>query len=127
MVPALHLLETHGKELGLSQPWQYFWLTGGLSAFLDNAPTYLTFATVAAGSQRLEQIMVEQPAVLRAISCGAVFLGALTYVGNAPNFMVKAIAENAGLKMPSFFGYMLRAGLVLLPICVAVTWLFFVE
>ena len=127
MVPALHLLETHGRDLGLKKPWHFFWSAGGLSAFLDNVPTYLTFATVAGGSQRLRQVMVEEPLILQAISCGAVFLGALTYVGNAPNFMIKAIAENAGYRMPSFFAYLLRASLVLLPIYAAVSCLFFLK
>jgi Na+/H+ antiporter NhaD/arsenite permease-like protein len=125
MAPALDLLEVHGQELGLTQPWQFFWLTGLLSGFLDNAPTYLTFATVAAGPRGLHGVMLHEPHILQAISCGAVFMGALSYVGNAPNFMVKTIAESAGYCMPTFFGYFLRAGMVLLPIYVAVTLLFF--
>lgn len=116
MIAPLSILEVHGREFGISEPWQYFWLTGGLSAVLDNAPTYLTFATIAAGSTKLHGLMIEQPLILSAISCGAVFMGAMTYIGNAPNFMVKAMADHAGCKMPSFFGYVGYSGMVLLPI-----------
>ncbi len=131
MVPALELLEAHGRELGLTQPWQFFWVTGLLSSALDNAPTYLAFATMAAGSNDFHVLVANQaagldgPLVLRAISCGAVFMGALTYIGNGPNFMVKAIAEQAGYRPPSFFAYTLLAGAVLLPILVLATLLFF--
>jgi Na+/H+ antiporter NhaD/arsenite permease-like protein len=131
MVPALQLLASHGQELGLSEPWQFFWLTGLLSAFLDNAPTYLTFAITAAGSTDLTVLVenrvpgLDGPHVLRAISCGAVFLGALTYIGNGPNFMVKAIADEAGFRMPSFFGYLAYSALILLPVFGLVTLLFF--
>ena len=131
MVPALELLEAHGRELGLTQPWQFFWVTGLLSSALDNAPTYLAFATMAAGSNDFHVLVANQaagldgPMVLGAISCGAVFMGALTYIGNGPNFMVKAIAEQAGYRPPSFFGYSLLAGAVLLPVFVLVTWIFF--
>jgi Na+/H+ antiporter NhaD/arsenite permease-like protein len=125
MVPALAILETRGGELGVTQPWQYFWLTGLLSGFLDNAPTYLTFGTLAAGKNPIGWLAEHDPVALQAISCGAVFLGALTYIGNGPNFMVKAIAEQAGYRMPSFFGYFVYACLVLLPILVLVTLIFF--
>ena len=131
MVPALQLLEVHGRELGLTQPWQFFWVTGLLSSALDNAPTYLAFATMAAGSNDFNVLVANQaagldgPLVLRAISCGAVFMGALTYIGNGPNFMVKAIAEQAGYRPLSFFGYSLLAGAVLLPLFAVVTLLFF--
>lgn len=125
MVPALAWVSEHGPELGITRPWQYFWLTGGLSSFLDNAPTYLTFATLAAGSHDLDSLALNEPLVLQAISCGAVFMGANTYIGNGPNFMVKAIADQAGFKTPSFFGYMLYSGLILLPIFVVVTLVFF--
>ncbi|HKB41602.1 MAG TPA: sodium:proton antiporter [Gemmataceae bacterium] len=131
MVPALQLLALHGKEFGITQPWQFFWLTGGLSAFLDNAPTYLTFATMAAGSEDFIVLVrgqvpeLDGPLVLAAISCGAVFMGALTYIGNGPNFMVKAICDESDLRMPSFFGYFARACLILLPVFVLVTFLFF--
>ncbi len=131
MVPALDLLEAHGRALGLTQPWQFFWVTGLLSSSLDNAPTYLAFATMAAGSSDFGVLVANQapgmdgPMVLRAISCGAVFMGALTYIGNGPNFMVKAIAEQAGYRPPSFFAYTLLAGAVLLPVLVLATLLFF--
>jgi len=102
----------------------YFWLTGGLSSFLDNAPTYLVFFNAAGGDP--QHLMTGMVTTLAAISAGAVFMGANTYIGNAPNFMVKAIAEEAGIKMPSFFGYMLWSGVVLLPCFALVTWLFFI-
>jgi Na+/H+ antiporter NhaD/arsenite permease-like protein len=102
----------------------YFWLTGGLSSFLDNAPTYLVFFNAAGGDP--QELMGPLATTLAAISAGAVFMGANTYIGNAPNFMVKAIAEEAGVKMPSFFGYMLWSGVFLLPSFALVTWLFFV-
>jgi len=126
MIPALQLLEVHRQDLGLTQPWQYFWYTGALSSFLDNAPTYLTFATIAAGTPRLGVLMDPAHAhILAAISCGAVFMGANTYIGNGPNFMVKAIAEESGFRTPSFFGYMLFSCLILLPIFALTTWIFF--
>jgi Na+/H+ antiporter NhaD/arsenite permease-like protein len=125
MIPALILLDRRGSALGLTDAWHYFWATGSLSAFLDNAPTYLTFATVAAHGRPLPQLMVEQPLVLQAISAGAVFMGAMTYIGNGPNFMVKSIAEGMGYRMPSFFGYLGYSCAVLLPIFVVVTVLFF--
>jgi Na+/H+ antiporter NhaD/arsenite permease-like protein len=101
----------------------YFWLTGVLSSFLDNAPTYLVFFELAGG--RAEWLMREGALTLAAISAGAVFMGANTYIGNAPNFMVYAIARQNGVKMPSFFGYMLWSGFVLLPIFALVTLIFF--
>jgi Na+/H+ antiporter NhaD/arsenite permease-like protein len=116
MVPALALLRERGGELDLTRPWQYFWLTGMLSAFLDNAPTYLTFATVAAQGNPLSWLQEHQPAILRAISCGAVFMGALSYIGNGPNFMVKALAEEAGYAMPPFLRYMAYSFCILLPL-----------
>jgi Na+/H+ antiporter NhaD/arsenite permease-like protein len=131
MVPALQLLEVYGPHLGLTEPWQFFWATGLLSSALDNAPTYLAFATMAAGSHDFSLLVENQvpglngPLVLQAISCGAVFMGALTYIGNGPNFMVKAIAEQAGYRTPSFFGYCLLAALVLVPINLLVTIIFF--
>jgi len=115
MGPALALLAKHGPKFGISEPWQFFWLTGGLSAFLDNAPTYVTFCTLAARSDDFSGLMVNKPDILAAISCGAVFLGAASYIGNGPNFMVKAIAEENGVKMPSFFGYMIWSVAVLIP------------
>jgi len=136
MVAPLVLLNTHGDALGVTKPWHYFWATGLLSSFLDNAPTYLTFGAVAAGqldipvtgSQYLAELLAKGEAgavLLTAISCGAVFMGANTYIGNGPNFMVKAIAEENGVRMPTFFGYMAYSGAILLPILAAVTFLFF--
>jgi Na+/H+ antiporter NhaD/arsenite permease-like protein len=101
----------------------YFWLAGALSSFLDNAPTYLVFFNLAGGDP--EALMTTQAATLLAISCGAVFMGANTYIGNAPNFMVKAIAEERRIRMPGFFGYMLWSGAILLPLFVALTFVFF--
>lgn len=101
----------------------YFWLTGMLSAFLDNAPTYLVFFHMAGGDA--PTLMGAMASTLLAISMGAVYMGALTYIGNAPNFMVKAIAEQSGIRMPSFFGYMLWSfPLLLLPFGL-ITWLWF--
>jgi len=144
MAPALLILNAWGQnlrpdlgEFGMKQPWEFFWASGALSSFLDNAPTYLTFAATAAG---IEQVDVEAAhylaaflakggaeaaALLAAISCGSVFMGANTYIGNGPNFMVKAIAEENGVKMPSFFGYMAYSGMVLIPIFIVVTLIFF--
>jgi len=99
----------------------YFWLTGALSAFLDNAPTYLVFFELAGGDAR--ELMGPLASTLAAISMGAVYMGAMTYIGNAPNFMVYAIAVERGIKMPSFFGYMAWSALVLLPVFAILTWL----
>jgi Na+/H+ antiporter NhaD/arsenite permease-like protein len=101
----------------------YFWLTGTLSSFLDNAPTYLVFFQLASGDPQV--LMTAKAATLAAISSGAVYMGANTYIGNAPNFMVYAIARQAGVKMPSFFGYMVWSMLVLIPTFVLATFLFF--
>ena len=125
MVPALLLLKVHGGAIPVTEPWQFFWVTGLLSSVLDNAPTYLTIATLAADGQPLAWLPGNRPGVLAAISCGAVFMGANTYIGNGPNFMVKAIAEESGYAMPSFFGYLAYSGAVLLPVFAAVTWVFF--
>lgn len=131
MVPALALLAKRGPALGLGEPWQYFWLTGLLSSFLDNAPTYAAFATLAAGSSDIGLLTnaavagAEGPRILQAISCGAVFMGANTYIANGPNFMVKAIAEHAGYPTPSFLGYMAYTAVVLLPVFGLVTLVFF--
>ena len=103
----------------------YFWMAGGLSSFLDNAPTYLVFFNMAGGDA--EKLMGPLATTLTAISAGAVFMGANTYIGNAPNFMVKAIAEEKGVKMPSFFGYMAWSCVFLLPCFALVTWLFFIR
>lgn len=101
----------------------YFWLTGILSSFLDNAPTYLVFFELAGGDPKV--LMTTLAGTLAAISAGAVFMGANTYIGNAPNFMVYAIARRGGVAMPSFFGYMIWSGLILLPLFVLITFLFF--
>ncbi|MCX6830246.1 MAG: sodium:proton antiporter, partial [candidate division Zixibacteria bacterium] len=126
VVPLLVLLKTRGAELGITQPWQFFWWTGGLSSFLDNAPTYLTFFTLAesvtraAGNVDPVTIAGVHVDLLRAISCGAVFMGAMTYIGNGPNFMVKSIAEEMKIKIPHFFGYMVYSILILIPIFIVV-------
>ncbi|MBL8861868.1 MAG: sodium:proton antiporter [Planctomycetes bacterium] len=136
MIAPLFLLAANGPKLGLSEPWQFFWATGLLSSFLDNAPTYLAFAATAAGragispdgSRYLGEYLATGPAAamfMTAVSCGAVFMGAMTYIGNGPNFMVKAIAESEGVKMPSFGGYMLWSGAILVPIFVVITLVFF--
>lgn len=137
MIAPLTVLNAHGSELGLSKSWHFFWGTGLLSSFLDNAPTYLTFAATAAGSMG---VSVDSPKYLAdflaaggdravelliAISCGAVFMGANTYIGNGPNFMVKAIAEENGVRMPSFFGYMAWSSCILLPVLLLATLIFF--
>ena len=101
----------------------YFWATGILSSFLDNAPTYLVFFNTAGGDPKV--LMTSLAATLAAISCGAVFMGANSYIGNAPNMMVKAIAEERGIKMPTFFGYMAWSGAVLIPLFVTMTFIFF--
>ena len=107
------------------EPAHFFWASGILSSFLDNAPTYLAFATMAAGNAPLSTLALGDDRTLQAISCGAVFLGALTYIGNGPNFMVKAIVEENGIEMPGFFGYMLYSSLVLIPTFLIVTLIFF--
>jgi Na+/H+ antiporter NhaD/arsenite permease-like protein len=105
-------------------PWTYFWLSGGLSSFLDNAPTYLVFFNLAGGNP--QALMTTHALTLLAISAGSVFMGANTYIGNAPNFMVKAIAEDRGIKMPTFFGYMLWSVGILIPLFTLLTWVFFI-
>ena len=128
MIPAIGLLKANAPELGLSKAWHFFWLTGGLSAFLDNAPTYLTFFSLGQGLNACAAsacVAGVPEALLAAISCGAVFMGALTYIGNAPNFMVKAIAEENGVKMPSFLAYAGLAALILLPLMLLCTLVFF--
>ena len=132
MIPALAILNARGGELGLVHPWQYFWASGALSSFLDNAPTYLTFASAASGSlgtdaADLGQLLQSQrgAALLAAVSLGSVLMGANTYIGNGPNFMVKSIAERAGVRMPGFFAYMGYSAAILLPLFAAMTWVFF--
>ena len=132
MVPATVLLQMRGGELGVTEPWQFFWATGGLSSFLDNTPTYVVFFSLASGDLSMfspdltAHLVAGVPEkILVAISVGAVFMGANTYIGNGPNFMVKAIAEERGVKMPSFFGYMAYALLILVPIFAIFTFLWF--
>lgn len=135
MIPALAILRagTEGSLASLismvSDPatgeplnYMYFWLTGILSSFLDNAPTYLVFFNTAGGDAAY---LMQHVGTLAAISAGAVFMGAVTYIGNAPNFMVRSIAENSGVKMPSFFGYMAWSVGILVPVFLVITFLFF--
>lgn len=129
MQPALMLLQQVGPDLGLNQPWQLFWATGALSSFLDNTPTYLVFLTTAGTlgftSGIATSLGTVPEAFLSAISCGAVFMGANTYIGNAPNFMVKSISDENGVNMPSFFGYMLWSVGILIPVFLIDTLIFF--
>lgn len=124
MQPALQILNEQGPSLGISAPMAFFWITGGLSSVLDNAPTYVVFFETAKTlpAEGINTIAgVTEPRLI-AISLGAVFMGAMTYIGNGPNFMVRAIAESSGVKMPSFFGYMVYSCLLLLPILAFVAW-----
>jgi len=126
MQPALVLLRESGPGLGLETPVHFFWASGSLSSFLDNAPTYLTFFTVAQsmGGADLVAATGVPEALLRAISLGSVFMGANTYIGNGPNFMVKSISDEAGFSTPSFFGYMAWSIGILGPIWVLVSLIF---
>jgi Na+/H+ antiporter NhaD/arsenite permease-like protein len=108
---------------GQPLPWAYFWFSGVLSSFLDNAPTYLVFFNLAGGDPQV--LMTTGAATLAAVSAGSVFMGANTYIGNAPNFMVKAIAEDRGIRMPSFFGYMAWSCAVLIPLFIVMTFVWF--
>ena len=108
---------------GTPDPAMYFWASGALSSFLDNAPTYLVFFNTAGGDAQV--LMTTLAPTLAAISAGAVFMGANSYIGNAPNLMVKAVAENLGVKMPGFFGYMAWAGAILIPLFIAITLIWF--
>lgn len=132
MIPALALLRAYGASLGIDTPVEFFWSTGFLSSFLDNSPTYVVFLTTAGtlGSDAANALQttvgVVDPSILLAISAGAVFMGALTYIGNAPNFMVKTIAEGAGVKMPSFFKYIVWSVGFLVPVFAVDTLLFFI-
>jgi Na+/H+ antiporter NhaD/arsenite permease-like protein len=137
MVPALSFLGERGARFGITEPWQFFWASGALSSVLDNAPTYLTFASLASGvadggagvlSVSNLGALAAHPlgqTLLAAVSCGSVFMGAITYIGNGPNFMVKAIAEQHHVRMPSFFGYVLWSLVILVPLFVLVSWVFF--
>jgi len=126
MQPALGLLGLHGPEMGLSSPTAFYWITGVLSSFLDNAPTYVTFFTVAqsVGGENLVAATGVPEAILVAISLAAVFMGANTYIGNGPNFMVKSICDEAGFTTPSFFGYMVWSVGILGPIWFLVSIIF---
>jgi len=137
MQAPLQILNEKGDQLGLDKPQEYFWVTGFLSSFLDNAPTYVVFfdTAIASGVPTDEETGEEEDSVdvggrkiaekyLIAISLGAVFMGAMTYIGNGPNFMVRAIADSSGVKMPSFFGYMAYSCCVLLPILLIMTLIF---
>jgi Na+/H+ antiporter NhaD/arsenite permease-like protein len=127
MVPCLLYLETNATNLGISTPTQFYYLTGLLSSFLDNTPTAVTFHSLAVGLnlQSLNLVASIPQELLRAISLGAVFFGSMTYIGNGPNFMVKAVAEENNIKMPSFFGYIYGFSLiVLLPVFVIVQLIF---
>jgi Na+/H+ antiporter NhaD/arsenite permease-like protein len=128
----LEVLKASGGELGLSSPAQFFWFTGVLSSFLDNAPTYLVFFQTAetlthepgAGILQLLGGEYVREDLLTGVSIGAVFMGAMTYIGNGPNFMVRSIAEQSGIRMPSFFGYMLYSAAILLPLMIVLTLVF---
>jgi Na+/H+ antiporter NhaD/arsenite permease-like protein len=124
LVPALEILRAEGGQLAIREPWQFFWATGILSAFLDNAPTYLALLAVAQGLELGDEVVGVPDRILGAISLGAVFLGANTYIGNAPNFMVRSVAERTGVPMPSFFGYLGWSTAVLIPLFLVVTLLF---
>jgi Na+/H+ antiporter NhaD/arsenite permease-like protein len=127
MQPALQILSIRGPLLGLSQPWHFFWASGSLSSFLDNAPTYVVFFTSAkslTGADLSHTIAGVAVPLLTAVSLGSVFMGANTYIGNGPNFMVKTIAEQAGVKMPSFFGYMAYSICILIPLFIFTTLIF---
>ncbi len=143
MMPALNYLEAHGSQLGFTRPRQYYYATGGLSAVLDNAPTYVNFLKLAE-TTFVDETAVEQgegsgsydrravavllkthSPIVAAISLAAVFFGAMTYIGNGPNFMVKSIAQGAGVHAPGFFGYIFKYSLpILLPILLLVGWIF---
>ncbi|HWP48935.1 MAG TPA: sodium:proton antiporter [Candidatus Limnocylindrales bacterium] len=126
MQPALLILRTQGQTLGITEPWQFFWISGTLSSFLDNAPTYLTFFNLAKSLGTSGSIPgIPEERILEAISLGSVFMGANTYIGNGPNFMVKSVAEATGVKMPTFFGYMLWSMGILIPSFLITSYLFF--
>src|SRR6267378_81516 len=134
MTPVLEILNARAADFGLATPRQFFWASGTLSSVLDNAPTYLAFAASAAGLQGIPPhgpyigalaLDPQAAKLLAAISTGSVFMGANTYIGNAPNFMVKAIAEASGVRMPSFFGYMAYSVGLLVPLFVLVSVVFF--
>ncbi|MCX5758213.1 MAG: sodium:proton antiporter, partial [Candidatus Hydrogenedentes bacterium] len=130
----IEILKIKGEALGVTTPLQFFWASGGLSSFLDNAPTYAVFFELGGSVHKinvpmLSNVMTATGVIpiphLMAVACGSVFMGANTYIGNGPNFLVKSIAESRGIKMPSFFGYMLYSGLILIPLFVLISFLFF--
>jgi Na+/H+ antiporter NhaD/arsenite permease-like protein len=147
IIPALAILRAGSEGAfaflvnAVKEPYHYYWFSGGLSSFLDNAPTYLIFFNSALGKLQLPELMVHQVLLgsgtnipvnqefisfLKAISIGSVFMGANTYIGNAPNFMVKSMAEEAGVAMPSFFGYMFKYSIpILIPLFIMITFVFF--
>ncbi|MBI3804957.1 MAG: sodium:proton antiporter [Nitrospirae bacterium] len=133
MIPTLDWLTSNAAELGLSAPIQFFWITGLLSAMLDNAPTYLTFLSAAFGLYHLNidlngdvgRFLTEHAIYLRAVSAGAVLFGAMTYIGNAPNFLVKTIATQAGIAVPTFLGYTKYSVVILMPLFLLIGFLFF--
>lgn len=129
MQPALMILKGAGASLGFTEPFEMFWMTGCLSSFLDNTPTYLVFLTTAGAmgfTTGVNTVLGTVPVkMLMAISCGAVFMGAVTYIGNAPNFMVKSISDENGIKMPSFFGYIVWSVCYLVPVFLVDTVIFF--
>ncbi len=120
MIPALILLREYGHSLGVTEAWQFFLATGIFSSFLDNAPTYLVFLALGQGHETVQHVVQFMPHILAAISMGAVFMGANTYIGNAPNFMVKSIAEENRVKMPNFGAYMLYSIGILGPLYVLI-------
>lgn len=123
LVPAIVLLRSHAEIAGLTQAWQFFWGTGVFSAFLDNTPTYVVFFNLAQSLNLGNEIVGMPEKILTAISLGSVFFGALTYIGNAPNFMVRSIAVRQGVKMPSFGAYLFYSCVVLLPVFLIVSWI----
>ena len=135
MIPALEWLERHASEIGIQSPGQFYWGSGALSSVLDNAPTYLNFLSAAvglfgsgqhAGQEAVRELLLEHSQYIRAISVGSVFFGAVTYIGNGPNFLVKSIADQSKAHTPSFFGYFFKYSVpILIPIFVLVWALFF--
>lgn len=125
MQAPVQILNVYGADLGINAPWKFYWATGSLSSFLDNAPTYVVFfeTAKAAGTNGPAVAGVNEVSLI-AISLGAVFMGAMTYIGNGPNFMVKAIAEKNNIRMPSFFGYMIYSCIVLIPLSIILTFVF---
>ncbi len=138
MTPAICLLKAYGPETGITQPWQFYWMSGGLSSFLDNAPTYATYFALGQGVTK--GLLASDPnlpvvltntgpiavKILLAISLGSVFMGANSYIGNAPNLMVRAICEEAKIKMPSFFGYMMYSIGILIPTFLIVMFIYLI-